>query len=295
MMVIVSFDSEPGREICEMMKARDRVLKTRWVSVDELIVAPYYPDLFPLPRDLSGLRQSFERHGYRPEYPVVVRARGGTEGGFEIICGVGRHAVARERGMYRVPVVVRRFDDDDSARAYAIEDNLFHAAASSRPSLTHMIMLARALRECCVVCTPRQIWEAAGVSPSTYWRAEGSLSRSLGQILLAHPELQGFDFSRQVAEIIRKDLVPQFTRLFAGDVEINTFHRAQGRRARTARRVESKASKSQTGRARGRALEDVPAKSSKSTRKSPTSAKKPGQKKYEKNDSNLSLLDLLPS
>ena len=79
-----------------MLKARDRVLKTRWVGVDELIVAPYYPDLFPLPRDWSGLRQSFERHGYRPEYPVVVRARGVVEGDFEIVCGVGRHAVARD-------------------------------------------------------------------------------------------------------------------------------------------------------------------------------------------------------
>lgn len=101
-----------------MTKARDRVLKTRWVGVDELIVAPYYPDLFPLPRDLSGLRRSFERHGYRPEYPVVVRARGGDVGTFEIVCGVGRHTIARERGMRRVPVVVRRLDDNQ-ARAYA--------------------------------------------------------------------------------------------------------------------------------------------------------------------------------
>jgi hypothetical protein len=277
------------------MKARDRVLKTRWVGVDELIVAPYYADLYPLPRDWSGLRRSFERHGYRPEYPVVVRAQVGAGGAFEIVCGVGRHAVARERGMYRVPIVVRRFDDDDAARTYAIEDNIFHAAASSRTSLTHMIVLARTLKECGSECTPRQIWEAAGVSPSTYWRADGSLSRSLGQILSAHPELKALDFPRQVAEIVRKDLAPQLTRLLAGDVEVNTFHRAQERRARMVRRVESKASKSQTGRVRRRAPEDVLAKSSKPAGKTPTSAKKAGQKKHGKNDSNLSLLDLLPS
>jgi hypothetical protein len=80
-----------------MMKARDRVLKARWVGVDELAPAPFHADLFPLPRDLSALRRSFERHGYRAEYPLAVRARGGTAGGLEIVCGVGRHTVARAR------------------------------------------------------------------------------------------------------------------------------------------------------------------------------------------------------
>src|SRR5215212_6610329 len=181
-----------------MMKARDKVLKTRWVGVEELTPAPYHADLFPQPRDLSGLRRSFERHGYRAEYPLVVRARGGSAGGFEIVCGVGRHAVARERGMRRVPVVARPFESDERARAYAIEDNLFNAPASSRLSLAHTIVCARALRECGVECTPRPVWEAAGVSPSTYWRAEGSLVRSVGRSLAAHPELEGLDFSRQV-------------------------------------------------------------------------------------------------
>jgi hypothetical protein len=278
-----------------MMKARDRVLKTVWVGVDELTVAPYYPDLYPLPRNLSGLRQSFERQGYRPEYPVVVRARVGAEGTFEIVCGVRRHAIAHESGMRRVPVVVRRFEDDEQARAYAIEDNLFNSPASSRPSLAHMIVLASSLNECGGECTPRQIWEAAGVSPSTYWRADGSLSRSLRRILTAHPVLQGLSLSSQVAEIIRKDLAPQLTRLFAGEVEINTFHQAQGRRERPVRLVESRASKSRIGEVCGRVLETVPAKSNKSAGKTPAAAKETARKKPAKQDSNLSLLDLLPS
>jgi len=278
-----------------VMKARVIVLKIRWVGVDELTVAPYYPDLYPLPRDWSGLRQSFERHGYRPEYPVVVHARGGAEGAFEIVCGVGRHAVARERGMHRVPVVVRRFDDDDAARAYAIEDNLFNPGVSSRPSLAHMIVLARAWKECGGECAPRQIWEAAGVSPSTYWRADASLGRSLGQILSAHPELQELDISRQVAEIIRKNLDPQLTRLFAGDVEVNTFHRAQGRHERTARLVEGKARKAGKGGVPRRPTQPVPAKSNKPAGKILTAAKQTARKKPAKpanNESNLSLFDL---
>lgn len=278
-----------------MMKARDRVLKTRWVGVDELIVAPYYPELYPLPRDLSGLRRSFERHGYRPEYPVVVRARGGAEGTFEIVCGVGRHAVARERGMRRVPVVVRRLGDDNQARAYAIEDNLFNMATSSRPSLAHMIVLAHALTECGVECKPRQIWEAAGVSPSTYWRADASLRQSLRQILSARPELQGLSLSRQVAEAIRKDFAPQLTRLFAGEVEVNTYHRLEGRCERPTRRVERKANKSGKGVASRRVPDTASSKSNKQSGKIPAAAKTASRKKPAKQESNLSLLDLLPS
>ena len=278
-----------------MRKARDMVLKTRWVGVDEMAAAPYYADLYPLPRDWSGMRRSFDRHGYRPEYPIVVRTAVGTKGGFEIVCGVGRHTVARERGMRRVPVVVRRFESDDQARAYAIEDNLFNPAVSSRPSLAHMIVLARALKECGGECTPRQVWEAAGVSPSTYWRADGSLVRSIGQVLTAHPGLLGLDFLRQVSEIIRKDLAPQLTRLFAGDMEVNTYHQAQGRRARPSRPVESRVSKSRKDGIRGQALGTAPSKSNKPAGKTPTAVKGAGRKKPAKNDSNLSLLDLLPS
>src|SRR3712207_6389942 len=99
-----------------MRKARDRVLKTRWVDINELAVAPYYTDLYPLPRDWSSLRGSFERHGYRAEYPIVVRAHVGVVPSLEIVCGTGRHTVARERGMRRVPVVVRRFESNDQAQ-----------------------------------------------------------------------------------------------------------------------------------------------------------------------------------
>jgi hypothetical protein len=278
-----------------MLKARDRVLKTQWVGVDELAVVPYYFDLYPLPRDWSGLRRSFQRHGYRPEYPIVARAGVGAAGAFEIVCGVGRHTVARERGMHRVPIVVRRFDGDEQARAYAIEDNLFNPGAGSRLGLAHLIVLARALKECSGECTPQQVWEAAGVSPSTYWRADGSLMRSVSQILAAHRELQGLDFSRQIAEIIRNDLAPELTRLLAGDVEVNTYHQSQGGRARAKRRVQSEAAKSGKGGRRGRTPVHVPTKSNEPVAEARPETKAPRRKKPPKSDSNLSLFDLKPS
>jgi hypothetical protein len=270
------------------------VLKTRWVGVDELVPAHFHADLFPLPRDLTGLRRSFDRHGYRPEYPIVVRAAVGAKGGFEIVCGVGRHRVARERGMRRVPVVVRPFESDERALAYAIEDTLFNAPASSRPSLAHMIVLARALKECGGECAPRQVWEAAGVSPSTYWRAEGSLGRSLGRILTAHPELEGLDYLRQVAEIIRRGLDPELTRLISGDVEVNTYHKNQGRRVRPTRRADAGEGGSRKRGSRGKATGAAPSGSRKPA-DAPQAVAASKQKRAARENPNLSLLDLLPS
>lgn len=196
--------------------------------------------------------------------------------------------------MRRVPVVVRRFDDEQ-ARAYAIEDNLFNSPASSRLTLVHIIVLARALNECGGECTPRQIWEAAGVSPSTYWRADGSLNRSLRQILMTHPELQELSLSSQVAEIMRKDLAPHLTRLFMGEMEINTYHLTQERRERPDRQVERRAIKSSKSGVRRRASEAVSVISDRPPGKTLTTAMEITPKKPEKKDSNLSLLDLLSS
>ena len=282
------------REDDGMMKARDRVLKARWVGLEELTPAPFHADLFPLPRDLSALRRSFERHGYRPEYPLVVRANAAAGGVLEIVCGVGRYAVARERGMHRVPVVARPFGSDERVLAYAIEDNLFNAPAPSLRSLAQMIVLARALKECGVECAPRHIWEAAGVSPSTYWRAEGSLARSIGQILTEHPELDGLAFPRQVAEIIRKDLDPQLTRLLSGDVEVNTFHRAQGLSAGPGQRVDGGVGKPSKVKVRERTpvAPAAPQSPASAARQEP---KAPGRKKSRAVGDDFPLFDKLTS
>src|SRR5947209_430654 len=206
-----------------MKRARDVAMKTRWVAVGALRPAPFHADLFPLSRDLSGLRRSFERHGYRPEYPIVARAASRAAGDYEIVCGVGRHAVARERGMRRVPVVIRRFEGHEEARVYAIEDALFGGGASSRPSLAHMVVLARALREGGRVIAPREVCEAARVSPSTYWRAVHCIDRALKDAVERLPALSEYDPVRLVAEIVRRELAPRFSLLLSGELEVNTF------------------------------------------------------------------------
>jgi ParB-like chromosome segregation protein Spo0J len=139
--------------------------------------------------------------------------------------------------MRRVPVVVRPFEDDEHARAYAIEDNLFSAPTSSCLSLAHMIVLARALKECGGDCTPQQVWEAAGVSPSTYWRAARCVELALGEAAGKLAGLSEGDTARVVAEVVRRGLNPQFALLLAGEIEINTF---AAREPRSAGRKEKK-------------------------------------------------------
>lgn len=162
-----------------------------------------------------------------------------------------------------------------------------------------MLVLARALKECGVECAPRQVWEAASVSPSTYWRAERSLIRSLGEVIGAHPELLEFAFARQVAEIIRNDFAPHFTRLFSGDVEVNTYHQSHGgRRERPVRKAKNKASTPHPGGAFEGAPESNPVEKSGKPEGKTSTATEPAKKKPAKpakNESNPSLFDLLPS
>ena len=212
-----------------MRKARDRVLRTDWLDVSKLVVARYYGDLFPVSRNWNRLRESFERHGYKPEYPIVARTTGDEANPFAIVCGVGRYTIAKERRMRRVPVILRPFDDDIQAEIYSIEDNLYNAAASAPISLVHAIFLARTLKARGGQYSARRIWESAGVSESTFWRAVRSLDSAVQKVLPNHPELTEMDFSRQISEIVRRDLYPGFTSLFSGEVVVHTCHKAQGR------------------------------------------------------------------
>ncbi|MDQ3802645.1 MAG: ParB N-terminal domain-containing protein [Acidobacteriota bacterium] len=170
------------------------------------------------------LRASFERHGYRPEYPIVAREGEGGGEALEIVCGVGRYTVALERGMRRVPVVIRGFSGDSEALVYAVEDNLFSRAAAAPISTVHAIVLAWSLEAWGEKYSAKRMREALRVSESTYWRAVGSLDVTLKEVIARHPELEGMDVSRQVATIIRRGLCPSFTRFFSGEVEVNTYH-----------------------------------------------------------------------
>jgi hypothetical protein len=204
---------------------RTRVVNTKWLSVEKLIIPAHYYDLFPLPRDASALVESFVRDGYRPEYPLTVRASETVGEHFEIVCGVRRYELARERGMRRVPAVVREMTADEAVR-YAVEDNLFAAGCSATLTLPQAIFLSRLLEGRGRSLTPRLVWGSARVSESTFWRAVKSFDLAVSKAAGEHPELNEMEEHRRVAEILRRDLFPEFTRLWTGSLEVNTFRQA---------------------------------------------------------------------
>jgi hypothetical protein len=214
-----------------MKRARDRVLRTEWMAVNRLVVAQYYGELFPLPRNWEWLKQSFKQRGYKPEYPIVARVRGDNTETLEIVCVVGRCSIAKERGMKRMPIIVRQFDGDSQAQAYAIEDNLYNQPASARISLVHAISLARTLKASGGQYAAQRIWEFAGVSESTFWRAVRSLDSTLQETIMNYPEIAELQFSKQVSEVVRRNLCPAFTQLFADEAEVHTYHKTHGQRA----------------------------------------------------------------
>jgi hypothetical protein len=253
------------------------------VSVDRLITPAYYHDLFPLPRDRSALIESFDRDGYRPEYPLTARPSELLGDHFEIVCGVGRFELACERGMRRVPVIVREISQKEALR-YAVEDNLFAASSSASLSLPQAIFLSRLLEGQTKSLSPQHVWKLARVSESTFWRAVKAYDLAVGKTAGEHPELEELAPHIQVAEILRRDLFPEFTRLWTGSLEVHTFQQAHatGDGCGTARKnSKATASERANGTRRGPAVEDHP----------PRSAKRPSRNKDERESDNLSLFE----
>ncbi len=218
-------NGQSGKGRRRVRKKRTRVVNTKWLPVDKLIIPAHYYDIFPLPRDASALVESFTRDGYRPEYPLTVRPSETAGDNFEIICGVRRYELARERGMRRVPAVVREMTADEAVR-YAVEDNLFAAGSSASLTLPQAIFLSRLLEARGRSFPPRLVWELARVSESTFWRAVKSFDLAVGKAAGKHLELNEVAENRRVAEILRRDLFPEFTRLWTGSLEVHTFQQA---------------------------------------------------------------------
>jgi hypothetical protein len=207
--------------------------------VERLITPAYYHDLFPLPRDRSALIESFERDKYRAEYPLTVRPSELVEDHFEIVCGVGRFDLACEHGMRRVPVVVRELTSDEAIR-YAVKDNLFAASSSASMSLPQALFLTRLLEGRGENIPARLVRRLARVSESTFWRMVKAFDLAVDKAVGEYPELEDMEPHRRVAEMLRRDLFPDFTRLWTGALEVNSFHHAHanadGGRKGTARK-----------------------------------------------------------
>lgn len=273
-----------------MRKRRTRIVNTKWVAVDSLIIPAYYNALFPLPRDRSALAVSFEREGYRPEYPLTVRRWEMVDDYLEIICGVGRYTLARERGMRRVPVVVREMTADEALR-YAAEDNLFAAGSSARMPLLQAIFLSRLLEGRGKGFPPKIVAQLAGVSESTYWRAVKALDFAAGKAEGGCPELEDLEAPSRFAEMLRRDLFPDFTRLWTGTLEVNSFHQAHAAAYEGRKGAERKSSNAAVSKKSKGTRRPPAAKESADRDHSPKSAKRPCRNKDERASASLPLFE----
>jgi hypothetical protein len=273
-----------------MRKRRTTIINTRWMSVDRLITPAYHQELFPLPRNRSALRESFERRRYRPEYPLTIRPSELVEDHYETVCGVGRFDLACEHGMRRVPVIVREMTTEE-ALLYAVEDNLFAAGSSASLPLIQAIFLSRLLEGRGKNFPPRLVCELAGVSESTFWRAVKALDLATGKAAGDYRELEDLEPHQRFAEMLRRDLFPDFTRLWTGALEVNSFHRdyagTYGGRKGGARKSSSTAN---TRKAKStRRAPATPGSDDKGL--SPESAKRPVRRKDGRTDASLPLFD----
>lgn len=273
-----------------MRKKRTRIVNTKWMSVDRLIIPAYYGDLFPLPRDRSALAESFKREGYRSEYPLTVRPSEMVDDYFEIVCGVGRYTLARERGMGRVPVSVRELTAEE-ALLYAAEDNLFAAGSSASMTLLQALFLSRLLEGRGRGLPPKLVAQLAGVSESTFWRAVKAFDFAVGKAPSEYPDREEMEPHQRVAEMLRRDLFPDFTKLWTGALEVNSFHQAHadtygGRKGASRKNSDAGNAKRAKGIRRTTA-----APKSGDRGHSPRSAKRPPRNKGARADASLPLFE----
>jgi hypothetical protein len=180
---------------------------------------------------------------------------------------------------------------DDEALQYAVEDNLFAAGSSAGLSLMQTIFLSRLLEGRGRKVPPRLVWQMARVSESTYWRAVKAFDLAVGKAVGEHPELEELETHRRVAEILRRDLFPEFTRLWTGSLEVHTFQQAHasgdGHHGGTARKNSRPTKPKKTNSIRRAPAARESADGHHSTR----SAKRPARSKDERADENLSLFE----
>lgn len=201
-------------------KEPDRAVE---IQISRLRVAPWYKDLVVFERDCTSLRGSFAEHGFKCEYPVVVRQLDQRKEYFEIVCGYQRVKVAAEFHLERIYGVVKDLDEE-GARRYALEDNLSPARIFAPISPVQAIVLSRDLEKRGGKYRVGKILELTGIEKSTYKRVVASLNYALSLLRDRYSELSGLDEPGLIAESIRRNLWPEFNDFCNGKMPPFTFY-----------------------------------------------------------------------
>lgn len=90
------------------------------VSVEALQPSPFNPRRNFPEAELEELAASVRERGL--VQPIIVRASGGGQGGYEIVAGERRWRAAQRANLHQVPVIVRALDDREALELAIIEN-----------------------------------------------------------------------------------------------------------------------------------------------------------------------------
>jgi hypothetical protein len=194
-----------------------------YLETSDLQPAPFLKTLFPAGRNWPLLRESVALHGYQSEFAVVVRPRLVGEG-LEIVDGVGRVTLAREAGVERVTALVRVFEDEQ-ARRFVVDSNLYRAHTQTAIKLVPAIVLALEHERSGGLYRVERILEVTGVASATYKRAKASLNFAVDRLRKTHPELESNTEAEVVAACLERQLWPEFAQFYSGELEPYGFYK----------------------------------------------------------------------
>lgn len=92
----------------------------RMAGIDQLEAGPWQPRVDFEPHALQELSDSIKTHGVLQ--PLLVRAKPGAEGRFQIIAGERRWRAAQKARLHEVPVIVKEMSDADAVEVALIEN-----------------------------------------------------------------------------------------------------------------------------------------------------------------------------
>lgn len=92
----------------------------RMAGIDQLEPGPWQPRVDFEPHALQELADSIKTHGVLQ--PLLVRAKPGVEGKFQIIAGERRWRASQKARLHEVPVIVKEMSDADAVEVALIEN-----------------------------------------------------------------------------------------------------------------------------------------------------------------------------
>jgi hypothetical protein len=154
---------------------------------------------------------------------LVLRQPDSWKEDFEVVCGYQRLKIAEEFHLDRVYAVLKDLDDE-SARRYALEDNLSPARVFAPISPVHAIVLSRDLERHGGKYRVGKILEIARIEKATYKRVVASLNYALSFLRSRHSELSELDEPELIGEALRRNLWPDFSSFCNAKMAPYTFY-----------------------------------------------------------------------